>query len=60
MSKVTTVSYGRTYTGNSKQFENERLDVTVELQEGDTQESALSEAMLFVNSALGIKNIGTA
>lgn len=50
---VTKVTYGKLVsTGN---FSNEKLEITVELDEGDTPADALKRARAFVEAAIGEK-----
>lgn len=48
--RVSSVSYG--FTKNLGGFQSQRVDATVELQEGDDFDSALNLAVAIVNEAL--------
>lgn len=44
--RITSISYGRTF--NLGQFESERIDAQVQVEEGDSPEAALDMARRFV------------
>jgi hypothetical protein len=54
MAKVTSVSYGRLATFG--RFENEKVSITLELEPGDTADSALAQAIGWVEDKLALRN----
>lgn len=49
--RVTSVSYG--FTKNLGNFQSQRVDATVEVREGESEETALDLAVAFVHESLG-------
>ena len=54
MAKVTSVSYGRLATFG--RFENEKVSITLELQEGETADQAMEQAIGWVEDKLAMRS----